>query len=407
MSVRACVFPWHWLQVTHEGEVLPCSHGAAPVGDLRQHSILEIWNGSLLQEVRAAILEDRVHPVCQSADCPFQRPQAAFPTRQAPLEVTEEFAQAFDEEWYLATYENVRIAVGNGVFTSGLEHYVRHGRTDGNQYRLTNRPRSDVPNAVLALVEYTRGATIVRNTPVDLVITTTTLCNLRCVMCPHGMGLVPSGQHFPVELLERTREIWRGVGRMIVSGLGEPTRAAAFWRLIAPDGVSPCTFMRVNSNGHFLNAETIERLLDSMLTEISFSIDAASELTYRKIRNGDLPRVQAGIAALVAARSRRPGAKLKIFINMTLMAENLPEAADFVDVAHALGVDGVIFTQLFAFGDRPEWRVSRHEWTFVYSEQMPSKMPDEVRVRLGEIQERSRCTGVPALFLDNVAAYLP
>ena len=35
MSVRNCAFPWHWLIVTADGDVMPCSHGSRPVGNLR------------------------------------------------------------------------------------------------------------------------------------------------------------------------------------------------------------------------------------------------------------------------------------------------------------------------------------------------------------------------------------
>ena len=35
-----------------------------------------------------------------------------------------------------------------------------------------------------------------------------------------------------------------------------------------------------------------------------------------------------------------------------------------------LGVNAIVFSQLFNFGDRPDWRVEREAWRFVYYEQM-------------------------------------
>ena len=30
MSVRNCVFPWHWMLIDQHGDVMPCSHGSLP-----------------------------------------------------------------------------------------------------------------------------------------------------------------------------------------------------------------------------------------------------------------------------------------------------------------------------------------------------------------------------------------
>ncbi|NEP45824.1 MAG: hypothetical protein F6K35_44120, partial [Okeania sp. SIO2H7] len=39
----------------------------------------------------------------------------------------------FDEEFYLATYPEVADAVANGTFVNGLEHYVLFGEDEGRQ----------------------------------------------------------------------------------------------------------------------------------------------------------------------------------------------------------------------------------------------------------------------------------
>src|SRR5438094_7463740 len=42
----------------------------------------------------------------------------------------------FDEDWYLLTYPDVADAVRTGECSSGLEHYMSHGRVEGRQSRI-------------------------------------------------------------------------------------------------------------------------------------------------------------------------------------------------------------------------------------------------------------------------------
>jgi molybdenum cofactor biosynthesis enzyme MoaA len=360
-----------------------------------------------MQDLRRSILEGRVHRLCQCQDCPFQQAQPAFPVRKEPIQADESLAREFDEEWYLQTHQVVREAVAAQVFVSGLEHFIRHGRADGAAYRLRPAPdpNSPIPNAIMALIEYSRGEVVVRNTPVDIIPAVTTICNLRCGMCPHGMRLVENPHQMPVGFVERAADYMARASRMAVSGLGEPTLSDAFWMIIRLVASRSDLFIRVNSNAHFITEENAPRILDSGLTEISFSLDAFRPETYALIRAGDFERAKAGVARLTGAKRRRGGARVGVYINMTLMQANLPEAGDFVRLGASLGVDGVIFTQIFSFGDRPEWRVPREQGLFVYSEQMPSRNEPAMRRAVADCLAASQETGVSVILRDNVVAY--
>jgi hypothetical protein len=47
--------------------------------------------------------------------------------------VTSPATPGFDEAFYLAKYPDVAAAVRKGYFTSGYDHYVRHGKAEGRQ----------------------------------------------------------------------------------------------------------------------------------------------------------------------------------------------------------------------------------------------------------------------------------
>jgi MoaA/NifB/PqqE/SkfB family radical SAM enzyme len=139
---------------------------------------------------------------------------------------------------------------------------------------------------------------------------------------------------------------------------------------------------------------------------MSISLDAASAGTYARIRGGDFASALAGISALVGLRRKFPNKRMEVSINMTLMRENLGEAAPFVALGKELGVDAVMFSQLFAFGDSPGWRVKRDGWEFVYSEQMLSRAPAEARLHIARAKELAETLGMPVQFFSSVLDFL-
>lgn len=432
MSTRNCAFPWHWALIANDGSVHPCSHGSGPIGNLRENTIEEIWNGQLMQEVRSCILKGETHALCQSSDCPFQRSHPAFAERKQAYQIDETFAADFDEDWYLDTYPGVRQLMADYGLVSGLEHYIRHGREEAKQFRLKSAAlpekksflqklgalfsakRSKAPkaqtfpphNAILGLMEYSRGLTIISARPVDITVAITTLCNLRCAMCPHGMSLVVNPSHMPVEVLERAESFLNVASRMLLAGVGEPSLAPSFWWLVEKVKSRKDLFIRANTNAYSMTREKADKIMDSGITELSISLDATTPESYLKIRGADFEKVLKGTRALVEARAASGNKRLSLNINMTLMRENLPEAADFVSLGKALGVDAIVFTQLFSFGDRPDWRVERDHYTFVYSDQMIGKRPEAVRTELLKVKQLASELQIPVFFRDNVESYL-
>lgn len=410
MSVRNCTYPWHWMIVTDQGDVLPCGHGSKPVGNVREQTPAEIWNGETMQALRSSILKGRVHAVCQSSDCPHQRKHLAFSPLEPQALIGEELAESFDEAWYLERYPDVATAVRRLRFASGFEHYAKQGQLEGRDFQL--RARRELPagaamrNAHLALLERARWATRLQSNPVDIVVQVSTICNLRCVMCPHGTGAVGKSQHMPPDIFERLLGFVATASRMIVSGLGEPFLAPVFWRLVQHCADRDDLFIRANSNAHLVTPESARRLLDSGLKEISFSLDAATPETYARLRGGNFMRSRRGIEVMCAERRGHPRQSLEIFINMTLMRENIGEAVAFVELAVELGVDAVIFSQLFPFGDDPAWTVERNGWRFSYSEQMLYHVPELAREHLDRARDRAVELGIAVMFQSNTHRYL-
>jgi MoaA/NifB/PqqE/SkfB family radical SAM enzyme len=150
----------------------------------------------------------------------------------------------------------------------------------------------------------------------------------------------------------------------VTVGVGETLAAPAFWKFLREQPKLPHQYIRTNSNALLLTARLAVDIVNSALSEISISLDAASADTYQKIRGGKFSGALEGVRMLVEARNAHPSSDLLIFANITLMRENLEELEDFVVLGHQLGVDAVVCSQLFSFGDVPEWIVSRGNWDF-------------------------------------------
>ncbi|MBK1839398.1 SPASM domain-containing protein [Azospirillum sp. YIM B02556] len=105
----------------------------------------------------------------------------------------------------------------------------------------------------------------------------------------------------------------------------------------------------VNTNGIHLSQDACERLLASRLQSLNVSLDAATDVTYRRIRRGAPPldEVLINLRRLSDARgSRRQPALL---LGFTLMRSNLDELLSFIRLAAGLGFDVVQCRHLEAY----------------------------------------------------------
>ncbi len=410
MSVKSCTYPWHWLVIDGNGDVFPCSHGSRRIGNLELESIETIWNGATARELRASILADRVHEVCKCPGCPFQKFSTSHPQTTPPIEADPDLISTFDEGWYLERHPHIRESVQSGALSSGLEHFIRNGRTEGAAYRTHEKgnqtSRSRLTNAVAALIEFAEGRTYVSAYPSDIIVVVTMVCNLRCAMCPQGMGEVKNPNHTAVGLIARCMAFLQTAQRVILSGVGEPMLSPGFWFVIESLKAKTFGILRVHSNGHFMDDSNSRRILDSGLNLLMISLDAATAKTYRRIRGSNLETPVSGLRGLLALRRQREKSSLHVGITMTLMRDNLSEAKDFIVLASEIGVDTAIFSQIFPFGDRPDWVLAREGGPFAYSDQMLEPIREQAGHYLKEALQEAEIRKVKVVLHDNVGTYL-
>jgi radical SAM protein with 4Fe4S-binding SPASM domain len=102
--------------------------------------------------------------------------------------------------------------------------------------------------------------------------------------------------------------------------------------------------IHIDTNGAYLTAEYIERIMRSAVDTLSISVDAAQDETYHAIRRGAPPieRIFQIAKAVVEARARHGRKRnFRIFLGYTLMRSNLHELPLFIQEAARAGIDAV------------------------------------------------------------------
>lgn len=193
------------------------------------------------------------------------------------------------------------------------------------------------------------GRSVAETLPEEIWLEITTRCNVvpACAMCGYASA-DPGGTRRNMDprtwrsLLPLLRQA-RHVG---LHGAGEPLLYPDLGNLMEALRSSPAV-VGFNSNGHLLTAAVSRRLVDQGLGWISISLDAATPLTYLRIRRrADFEVLISKIRALREIRDAAGSLRPRIEINMTLMRLNLPEAPAFVELAARLRVDGVMFQEI-------------------------------------------------------------
>lgn len=218
--------------------------------------------------------------------------------------------------------------------------------------------------------------TSIESLPTQVSVETTSICNLRCVMCGHAIGDVKRLKHMPNDQIDALRPALEVADSIQLHGIGEPTASPSFWKIMESGYINPDADVNVNSNFTLLNDKKIDTLVNSHLKlSLNVSTDAARPDTYSKIRGADLQVVLDNIRKVI---SRRKGKYPEIFMNMTLMRQNIEEVVEFVELAHELGVDRVFLWHLNHWDDATmaKYKIDRDGWRFDYAEQGLWNYPD-------------------------------
>ena len=261
---------------------------------------------------------------------------------------------------------------------------------------------TDLPaqNKKLLREEFKKRVVRVKSYPEEITLATTIRCNKQppCAICERNIRTTDLEWDCPDIVLDRLKPVLSHLEILYLHCSGEPLFYHRFGELLS--WVKPPTKVRFNSNAVLLTGDKIRRILDSQVVDVvNFSLDAATEPTYRKIRGPGFDKVVRNITNLSAEKKRRGMEIPFIVVNMCITKANYRELVDFVDLAKQVGAGCI---DLFHMNKGCDWRIERPDgFVFDYKEQEQMD-PEEHDELLLAAHARARQVGVDMNFVGSV-----
>ncbi len=185
--------------------------------------------------------------------------------------------------------------------------------------------------------------------PFEIAIGITNRCNLNCGFCPRSSSRRPIGEISAGLLDSLLDQVAPYVNAVDLSFDGEP-----FLHSRWADCVAACHRRRIQAtlqtNGLLVNDRLAREILDAGVDSITFSIDAVTADTYRRLKpGGDFPLLTSNVDNFLRrarSRKRRP----KITLQFVRGPENRHEAGDFLRQWSRRGADFLRIKPMLNFG---------------------------------------------------------
>ncbi len=204
-------------------------------------------------------------------------------------------------------------------------------------------------NAVLNVRETLERSTLLASTPPSLGIDLYGVCNVKppCVYCEWDSSKALEGDHVDTPFTRETLEEWGpffdNAVHLVNCSIGEPFMMRNIDELLDIFG-NTGKVLEMTTNGQILTDRNIQKLVDRHI-DAYISLDAATPLTYSRLRNDTFEKIVANIRRLVDAKGGR-GRWPHVYLVFMPMRCNVHELDDFVRLCADLKVDRMVLRPL-------------------------------------------------------------
>jgi len=177
--------------------------------------------------------------------------------------------------------------------------------------------------------------------PDNVVVESSSVCNLRCRVCPTGRRELGRKQGFldVRDFQQLMDEIGPYIRHLNLFFMGEPFLNAHILELVEVAKIAGVSVVEIDTNGNAI-LPSAEEIISSGLDVLSFAIDGVDQGTYQFYRQGgDLNRVIDQFRAIVAARKRKDSLKPTLITQFIVMRQNLHQLKLIEELSQSLGAD--------------------------------------------------------------------
>ena len=276
MSNVICTLPWTTLQVDKpNGEAACCCLDRAKIswGNVINDGWENVWNGEKAQAHRAAMLQGKIDEYC-SHNCP--------------------------------------------ILLSGAK--ARTGITD-----IKNRTGVTSNNAMIAYNSIDSNLLVLKNTPIQINLTISYLCNHNCIIC----GQNHSDQtQIPWKVLMALKPWFETIEVIGFSG-GEPVTSGIFIDFISyllKQSSEYRPSLGLITNGTLLHEGLLNKLISIGITYLIVSVHAFSKETYRLLHGKD---DYDNVMQTVQLVKQKTELQSKVALAFTITPDNVDELQQF------------------------------------------------------------------------------
>ena len=204
-------------------------------------------------------------------------------------------------------------------------------------------------NGVLNVQEVLESRTTLQSTPPSLGIDLHGVCNVKppCVYCEWDYSKDLEGDHVDTPFTRETLDEWGpffdNAVHLVNCSIGEPFMMRNFDELLDVFG-NTGKVLEMTTNGQILTERNIQKLIGRHI-DLYISLDAATPLTYSRLRNDTFDKIVRNLRRLIAAKGGR-GRFPQVFLVFMPMRCNVHELDDFVRLCAELQVDRMVLRPL-------------------------------------------------------------
>jgi len=181
--------------------------------------------------------------------------------------------------------------------------------------------------------------------PISYSIEPTNHCNLQCPECPSGLGSLTR----PLGLL-KTDDFKKLIGEISSTGFyiqlffqGEPYINKNLPEMINY-AQSKKVYVSISTNGHFVNENNVDLVLDNAPDKLIFSVDGLDEESYQKYRvGGTFEQADKGLRLLINRKKERRVKKPFVEFQFIVMKQNEHQIEEVKKYCNEVGVDKLVF----------------------------------------------------------------
>ena len=163
----------------------------------------------------------------------------------------------------------------------------------------------------------------------SLIIEPTNTCNLRCTFCFVTDGMTRDGGFMDFNIFKKIIDDCTDLEHLCMHNWGEPLLHKDIFRMIEYAKNKGVNYVVMNTNGTLLTDKMINRIVNSKLDIIRFSIDGSAE-TFKRVRGVELENIEKNIKKLkIIKEKKRP--ELKMGVVFTVEEDTEGDAEEYIN----------------------------------------------------------------------------